>query len=554
MSEDATYDLVVIGSGTGLLAAVTAGELGLTVLVVEKSEWLGGSTAMSGGGFWIPNNSVLREAGIVDSSARVTAYLDSLVGGTAPRERRLAFVHHGPAAVDALRRNTPNRWLHMREYADYFPELEGGSAVGRAVEPAPLDLRIAGPDAERIHPPGLETPVPMPITSGDYRWMNLATRSPRGVARVARRLAQGVGGAARGREYVAGGRALAAALVHAARMYDVHLWTETRLRDLVVEGGRVIGVVLEQEGREVTAYAERGVILAGGGFERHAAMRHDYQSPLLDVGWSFAHEENTGDAIRVAQRAGAALTLMDEAWWFPAVPGIGGGKPTALLAERSLPGSIIVDGDGSRYLNEAVDYMTAGQIMLGRDDPAGPRVPSWLVFDQRFRNRYLFGGVLLPRQPLPKSWYAAGLAHRAATVEGLAQKVDLPDLPETVARFNLMAAQGHDDDFQRGESAYDRYYGDPTVTPNPNLAPLDHGPFYAVQVVPGDLGTCGGVRADGLARALREDGSAIEGLYATGNCAGNAFGRFYPGPGATIGQGLTFAYVAAMHAAEKLTD
>jgi len=197
--------------------------------------------------------------------------------------------------------------------------------------------------------------------------------------------------------------------------------------------------------------------------------------------------------------------------------------------------------------------MTAGQIMLGQDDGLPPHLPAWIIFDQAFRNRYLFGAVVMPRMPLPKTWYEAGLVHQAAAVAALGQQTYLPGLAVTVERFNLMAAQGHDDDFGRGNSMYDRYYGDPAVTPNPNLAPLVKPPFYAVKVVPGDLGTCGGIRADEYARATRPDGSVIDGLYAIGNCAGNAFGSYYPGPGATIGQGLVFGYIAAVHAAGKLT-
>ena len=238
----------------------------------------------------------------------------------------------------------------------------------------------------------------------------------------------------------------------------------------------------------------------------------------------------------------------------PAIPPIeAGGYPGTLLAERSLPGSIMVDSTGKRFMNEAVNYMTAGQIMLGQDDGLPPHVPAWIIFDQAFRNRYVFGTGVMPRMPLPKAWYKAGLAHRGATVAALGEQVGLPGLATAVERFNLMAAQGHDDDFGRGNSMYDRYYGDPAVTPNPNLAPLLKPPFYAVKVIPGDLGTCGGIRADEFARATRPDGSVIDGLYATGNCAGNAVGSYYPGPGATIGQGLTFAYIAAAHAAGKLS-
>ncbi|MGV8846712.1 FAD-binding protein, partial [Tessaracoccus sp.] len=241
-------------------------------------------------------------------------------------------------------------------------------------------------------------------------------------------------------------------------------------------------------------------------------------------------------------------------WWFPSIPPAKkGGAPSVMLAERSLPGSMIVDSTGHRFFNESCDYMAAGQIILGFKDGEKPHVPAWMIFDQKYRNSYVFGGAVMPGMKLPAAWYEAGIAHKGDTVDELADKLGIPGLVDGVARFNELAAQGHDDDFRRGQSAYDRYYGDPTNTPSPNLRPLTKGPFYAVQVVPGDLGTCGGVTADEFARALRTDGSVIDGLYATGNCAGNAFGHFYPGAGATIGQGLTFGYVAALHAAGRLS-
>ncbi|NLE70584.1 MAG: FAD-dependent oxidoreductase [Actinomycetales bacterium] len=549
--DEMTFDLVVVGSGTGLLAALTAAEEGLSVLVVEKSEHVGGSTALSGGGFWIPGNSVLREAGAVDSEERIRAYLRAVTKGEVDEERWGSHVTYGPAAVDLMRRRTPLRFSFMREYADYFPELPGGSPGGRAVEPAPFNAKALGADRALLKPPALKAPFPMPITSSGYKWLNLAARDLRGVRQGARGLGMGVGGMLVGREYVTLGQALVAGLLAGVRRMGISLWTRSPLKDLLVERGRVVGVVVSRDGVDTVVRVERGVILAAGGFERNAEMKHRYQSEHLDTAWTLGNEHNTGEVIEIAQAHGADLAFMNESWWFPALP-IPGPMPGSLLAERSLPGSIMVNGAGRRFMNEAVNYMTAGQVILGLHKEDDPHIPAWLVFDQRFRNRYLFGGALMPRQALPKAWYDAGVAVKADTVPALAAAVGLPELPATVERFNLLARQGHDDDFGRGESAYDRYYGDPKVTPNPCLGVIDSGPFYAVKVVPGDLGTCGGIRADGFARALRADGSVIEGLYATGNAAGNAFGRVYPGPGATVGQGLSYGYVAAKHAAGTL--
>ncbi|HLI36933.1 MAG TPA: FAD-binding protein [Streptosporangiaceae bacterium] len=543
--NEPSYDLVVVGAGTGMLAALTAAEDGLSVLIVEKSRYVGGSTALSGGGFWIPGNSLLREAGVADSPERVREYLRNVIAGETPQSRWESHVVYGPEAVEVLRRRTPLKFQWMDGYADYFPELPGGSATGRAMEPKPFDVRRLGEDLALLRPPALAAPFPMPVSGKTFRWLNLVARKPRGVYTAARLLGLGVGGLAIRREYAAGGRALAAGLFAGVRAAKIPVWLSSPLKDLVVENGRVAGAVVTRDGTDVTVRASRGVLLSAGGFDRNAELRHKYQSPQLDTGWCFGSPENTGDTIAIAQAAGADLAFMDEAWWFPAVP-VPGPMPGTLLAERSLPGQIIVNQQGVRFMNEAVNYMSAGHELIKQ------QLPVWMVFDQRFRNRYLFCSSVFPRQPLPRAWYDAGIAVRADSIAELAERVRLPELPATVRRFNLLAASGRDDDFRRGDSAYDRYYGDPTVTPNPCLGPIDKGPFYAVQVVPGDLGTCGGVRADGLARALRPDGTVIEGLYASGNAAGNAFGRVYPGPGATIGQGLVYGYVAARHAAGKL--
>lgn len=541
-------DVVVVGSGTGMLAALVAAEAGLNVLLVEKSPHLGGSTALSGGGFWIPGNAILKENGQRDDPERIRTYLRAVTRGEVADERWQTHIDHGPAAVDALRRLTPLKFQFMAQYADYFPELPGGSSTGRAVEPKPFNAAVLGEHRQDLIAPALAAPFPMPITSRAYKWLNLVARTPRGVATAAPLVALGVGGMAVKREYLAGGQALGAGLLAGMLRRHVPYRTGAALKDLVVEGDRVVGVVVEQDGRDQTVRARRGVILASGGFDRNAAMRKEYQSDAIDGSWCFGTTGDTGEVIQIAQAHGADLAFMDAAWWFPAIP-VPGPMPGAMLAERALPGQIIVNGHGRRFMNEAVNYMTAGQIITAAHTPEDPHIPAWQIFDQRFRNRYLYGGGLFPHQKLPQSWYDEGIAKKASTLAALAESLHLPDLVASVDRFNLLANAGRDDDFGRGDSAYDRYYGDPTISPNPCLGPIDSGPFYAVQVVPGDLGTCGGVRADRYARALRPDGSVIDGLYAIGNAAGNAFGRVYPGPGATVGQGLSFGYVAARHAA-----
>lgn len=242
---------------------------------------------------------------------------------------------------------------------------------------------------------------------------------------------------------------------------------------------------------------------------------------------------------------------MDQSWWFPAVAPLPGRAPAVMLAERSLPGSLIVDHNGRRFANESCDYMSFGQQVLRLERAGTPVQDMWIVFDQQYRNSYVFAAELFPRMSIAKSWHEAGIAVRAAGFSELAEKMGVPagQFSDTMARFNDNAFAGQDPDFGRGRSAYDRYYGDPTVTPNPNLRPLVDGPFYAVKMVLSDLGTCGGLRADDRARVLREDGTVLPGLYAIGNSAANAFGDSYPGAGATIAQGLVYGYIAARDAA-----
>ncbi|MGE2728411.1 3-ketosteroid-delta-1-dehydrogenase [Mycolicibacterium vaccae] len=550
-----TVDLLVVGSGTGLAAALAAHELGLSVLVVEKTSYVGGSLARSGGAFWMPGNSILATAGSRDTLDYGRTYLDAVVGDDAPRDRAHAFVDFGPAAIEMLRRTTAMKFQWAKGYSDYHPEQPGGSAVGRTCECRPFDTAKLGTELARLRPGVMESDYPMPVTGADYRWLNLMARKPtKSWPRILLRAFQGIGGLALRRRYAAGGQALAAGLFAGVRDAGIPVWTDSPVTELLLDGGRVSGAVVQRDGTEVRVTARRGVVLASGGFDHLMSWRHKFQSEQLGEHLSLGSEGNTGDGIRIAQDLGADTALMDQAWWFPAFAPLPGGAPTVMLAERSLPGCLLVDQNGERFINEATDYMSFGQELLRREQSGDPVETMWMVFDQRYRNSYLMAAELFPRMPIPQPWYDAGIAHRSDDLPGLAKAigVDPQALTATMTRFNILADAGVDDDFGRGASAYDRYYGDPTVAPNPNLRPLTFGPYYAVRVVLSDLGTCGGVRADARARVLREDGSPIDGLYAIGNTAANAFGKSYPGAGATIGQGMVFGYIAAQHAAGRL--
>ena len=463
-----------------------------------------------------------------------------------PAGRREALLEHGPEMLSLVLAKTPLRLAWVPGYADYYPEAPGGLAAGRSIEAVPLDGRkVLGGELDRLARPYL--PSPVAITQAEYRWLSLG-RHPRGV-RAGLRVA---GRAARarllGQRMLSLGQALAAGLRAGLVTAGVPVWLDTPLTGLETEDGRVTGVRVTRDGEPAVVRARRGVLIATGGFERDEQMRRRYQRAPIGTEWTTGAAGNTGDGIRAGLDLGADTGLMDDAWWGPSIPLPGG--PYFCLAERSLPGCVLVNGAGQRFVNESAPYVDAVHAMYDGNTPENPHIPAWLVFDQRYRDRYVFAG-LPPRRALPRRWYAAGAVLRADDLAGLARAagVDADGLVKTVTRFNEFAAAGRDEDFGRGDSAYDRYYGDPRLS-NPNLAPLARPPFYAVKIVPGDLGTKGGLRTDERARVLRPDGTPIEGLFAAGNASAAVMGHSYAGAGATIGPAMTFGYIAARTMAE----
>ncbi len=545
------YDVIVVGSGAaGMTAALSAAHRGLKVLVVEKAAHFGGSTARSGGGVWIPGNHALRAAGIEESPERAREYLQSIVGDVVPAELRSAFLDRGPEVLSFVCDKTPLRFRWVRGYSDYHPEAPGGRPGGRSVEPAALDGTVLGPELANLEPPYSAPPLGVPITQADYRWLSLLARHPRGILRVLGLGGRWLIGRIRRQRLLSMGQALAAGLREGLRRANVPVWLNSPLLDLKVEDDRVVGAVVLHGGEEILIRARLGVVLGAGGFERNEEMRVKYQRAPIGIEWTVGAEANTGDAIGAGLELGAATDLMDDAWWGPSIPLTGG--PWFALAERSRPGCLMVNGRGERFVNESAPYVEAVHAMYGEGDGPGVNFPTWLVFDQRNRNRYMFTG-LGPRQPLPGRWFKAGIAVKASTIAKLAERIEVPAdaLETTVRRFNGFARTGEDEDFHRGRSAYDHYYGDPRNKPNPSLGPLDVAPYYAVKIVPGDLGTKGGLRIDRNARVLREDGSVIDGLYAAGNSSAAVMGRTYAGPGATIGPAMVFGYLAAEHLAQQ---
>ncbi|MEV6019097.1 3-oxosteroid 1-dehydrogenase [Streptomyces sp. NPDC051997] len=540
-----TYDVVVVGSGAaGMTAALTAAKQGLSCVVLEKAPTFGGSAARSGAGIWIPNNPVILAAGVPDTPAKAAAYLAAVVGPDVSADRQQAFLGHGPAMISFVMANSPLRFRWMEGYSDYYPELPGGLPGGRSMEPDQLDGTVLGAELDRLNPPYMAVPAGMVVFSADYKWLTLAAVSAKGAAVATACLARGTKAALLGQKPLTMGQSLAAGLRAGLLAAQVPVWLNTPLTDLYTESGAVTGAVVTRNGAAGLVRARRGVIVGSGGFEHNAAMRAEFQRQPIGTAWTVGAKENTGDGIQAGRRAGAALDLMDDAWWGPAVPLPD--EPYFCLAERTLPGGLLVNAAGARFVNEAGPYSDVVHTMYDRD-PGAPDIPAWLVVDQNYRNRYLFKDVA-PTLPFPDSWYTSGAAYKEWTLDALAGRIGVPAaaLRTTVSRFNGLALSGRDTDFHRGDSAYDHYYTDPAVLPNSCLAPLWLPPFHAFRIVPGDLGTKGGLRTDARARVLRPDGTVIPGLYAAGNASAAVMGHSYAGAGSTIGPAMTFGYIAAL--------
>lgn len=545
-----SVDIAIVGSGAGgMTAALAAHEAGLSALVIEKTRYYGGSTARSGGGIWIPCNHLMRAAGVADSFDEARTYLQGTVGERSPLASREMFLSQSVKMIQWLDRKSDLQCSYMQGYADYYPELPGGKVQGRALEPRLFDGNALGADLARLRPPVIPIPAGLTFTAGEYKQLGLVMRTWQGRGTALRIGLRLLGARLTGRKMLMMGQALIGRLRLSLKKRGIPVWLDAPMKELIVEGGRITGVRVEKDGQPVEVIARKGVILAAGCFAHNLDMRLKYQKRPVTTRWTVASEGNTGDGILAGQRVGAAVDLMDEAWWGPSSlpPDT---APFFHVAERGFPGLIMVNQKGRRFTNESASYVEVVQAMYRLHTDDDPHIPCWFVFDQRYRNHYVFSS-LFPRQPVPKEMLDSGYVRKAGTIAELAGQLgmDATTLEATVTRFNGHARAGVDPDFGRGDSAYNRYFGDPTNKPHPNLAPIDQAPFYAVQVVAGDLGTKGGLVTDEYARVRREDGSLIEGLYCVGNNSASVMGTTYPGPGCTIGPAMTFGYVAARHAA-----
>jgi len=552
---DEEVDVLVIGSGAGgMTAAIAAADAHVKVLIVEKSSEYGGTSATSGGGIWIPNSPIGKQAGLQDSEDEAFAYLRPQSAPNVPDELIRAYVRRAPEMLAWLHERTQVRYLAV-PYPDYHVEFPGGKMGLRTHLPMPFDGRLLGDDILK-----LRAPSPAASLFGVINWRFEETYTlllrPKGwkrtLARMFWRYLSDIPHRFRSIKdrSLSLGNALVGGLRLALKQRNVPIRLETGLVEILRDNGRVSGAMVEQNGRRLRIRARKGVVLAAGGFERNAELRRKYLPGPDDPTMSGSQINNTGDAILAAERIGAALRNMQSTWSAPVFRVPGEARARLSTIERALPGCIIVNQAGKRYLNEAASYHVVGRQMVANDKPGAGTQPSWVIFDHEFRHKYPMGPLL----PLvPDALQAPGvrkILRKASTIERLAGKIGVPAaaLAATVERFNADARIGVDSEFDRGGPAYDRMYGDPRVQPNPTLAPIVKAPFYAFPIYGGDIGTNGGIVTDENARVLDTEGRPIQGLYAVGNNAASVMGESYPGAGVTLGPAMTFGYVAGRHA------
>lgn len=546
---DSTFDLVIVGSGAAAVpAAMAAIEAGKTAVILEKEPQVGGSTAMSGGVLWIPNSSLMRRAGSSDSEAEAAQYFDACAGEHTPATsaaRRAAFLREAPKAIDFLEKHKLHL-IYADGYSDYHEGWRpGAKARGRSLVAEIFDARRLGAWQKKLRrgvmPPMRMDEAPALLMAGRTLASKIA------MLRVGLRLLRNK----LGKDLVGGGTALYGRMLEIALRHQIPIWTDTRVQDLIRRDGRVVGVSVHRDGKLQCIGAKAAVIIDAGGFSHNLSMREQYQPAPASVQWTHTNPGDTGEVIRAARDMGVAIYAMNQAWWVPSSFTPDGVK-SMHTADMQKPHCIMVDASGSRYVNEATDYVVVGNAMYARQRTAAA-VPSWLIMDDRHRSRYGWAGQ--PPGKTPAEWLAQGYMVKADTLAELAAQcgIDAAGLQSQVERFNRYAELGKDDEFGRGKSAWDRYFGDPTCTPNSSLGTIASAPFYAVRIYPGDVGTSGGILTDEFARALLTDGSVVPGLYAAGNASANVMGQAYPGAGASIAPALVFGWIAARHALDDVT-
>ena len=557
---DTLVDVLVIGSGNGGLTTALCNKLmgAGDVLVVEKAGKIGGTSAISGGGIWVPCSHYAKQAGAEDSIDEAREYLKhTLEGEDIPPEMIESYLQNAPKMLDFMHRNTQVRYESLEHYPDYYSTLPGAKHGHRSLEPEPVMASVLGDDFRRmtyshhmmrlfgvIHFSQVEAQLLMLQLPG---WIKMVAKMVfdyvvdipwRLKTRISRRLCCGSAGVAR--------------LFLSLKEQNIPIWFNAGMTELITENGRVAGAVIERDGKPTRVFARKAVILASGGFEHNQAMREEYLPAPTSTEWSAGTTSNTGDALRAGLKLGAATRMTENAWWCTTLCVPGEPAPRLSVMEKSFPGSCVVNAAGQRFANESQNYMAFQKRQFEAHTPANPCAPAYHVFDSKFRRNYMAGPLMTksmkPDWTIPKSWFTSGFVAKADSINELAGQlgIDAGGLEQTIGKMNRYAESGIDEDFHRGEAEYDRYYADPAIQPNPCLATIDEAPYYAMRIEAGDFGTSGGLATNPDAQVLREDGSGIDGLYAIGNCSA-AILSTYPGPGATLGPSMTLGYQAAKH-------
>ncbi|WPE22805.1 FAD-dependent oxidoreductase [Shinella zoogloeoides] len=551
---DEIYDVVAVGSGAaGLSAALFASQSGLKVLICEKSPKLGGTTALSNGMIWVPCSPQAIAAKVADSIENARTYLRNELGNYYREDFVEAYLTDGPAALSQIADGTDVKFT-LASAPDYHSSQIGGVESGRALSPAPYDGRLLGKDFDLVGDPIRVVLGGMMISSGEVtKFLNplKSVDSMRHVLKRVGRYARDRMSYRRGTEF-SGGNALIARFIASLRKRQVAIWTEAPLVRLVIEDQKVVGAIIRRNGRDLRVRADRGVVLATGGFPRDAGLRASLSGPHQHDD-TLAHPDSTGDGIKLAQQAGGAIDndVASAGFWTPVslLRDKKGGQQTVPYGwlDRGRPGVIAVGPDARRFVNESNSYHDICLAMFKNGYPKDKRF--FFICDSEFLKKRGMGHML------PWPWTMGTRAYErvdyikvGATIADLARKIgiDAKDLEKTVEEHNTHARSGKDPYFQRGESAFNRMLGDPSVgTVNPNLGSITAGPFIALPIVPATLGTATGLSTDTWGHVLDQDGKQIQGLYACGNDATSLMRGLYPGAGITIGPGIVFAYRAA---------
>lgn len=538
---DESADFVIVGSGGGsMIAALAVADTGKKPLILEKTDKVGGSTAMSGGVFWIPNHPLQARDGIIDSAEMGRTYLDEAVGDLGPatsRARKDMFLKQGPEMVHFLEaKGMP--FVRCDGWSDYHDDLPGGVSESRSLAVEPFNAKeLPEPWRAKLRR-GLSD---IPLRGFEGRDLMLTKRTWAGKLAAFKLAMRIIKTKILSQDLVGSGTAIQGRMLQMALRQNIDIRADSGVTELVEENGRITGVITQKNGKPWRVQALDGVLINAGGFSHNEAMRKEYGPQPSSVAWTNANPGDTGEMINIAKAHGAAIDLMDSAVWILTSTPPSGDRFMHVF-DLPKPHCILVNQKGQRYTNEAQSYMSNGQAVY-----AGGDVPVWAIIESRHRDRYPWS---FAAGKTPQAWFDSGYMKKADTIEGLAAQINVPadNLKKTIERFNGFARNGKDEDFGRGSKAYDLIYSDPTHGPNPGLGAIEKPPYYAVAIYPGDVGTFGGILTDEFARVIKKDGSILQGLYATGNSTASVMGKTYPGAGASISPAFIFGWVAARHA------